>query len=78
MLGNLTIRKRIMVILASVYAVSLVVAVIGGYFVLKEETTREAVEKTELFAAVMSANQLYMAQNIRPQIKNKLPDYYFP
>ncbi|HEX9779097.1 MAG TPA: DUF3365 domain-containing protein [Geopsychrobacteraceae bacterium] len=78
MLGNLTIRKRIMAILAAVYALSLAVAVIGGYVVLKQETTREAVEKTELFAAVMSANQLYMAQNIRPEIKNRLPDLYFP
>ncbi|MDT8419021.1 MAG: DUF3365 domain-containing protein [Desulfuromonadales bacterium] len=78
MLGNLTIRKRIMVILAAVYAISLVVAVTGGYFVLKQETTREAIEKTELFAAVMSANQLYMAQNIRPEILDRLPDLYFP
>jgi len=78
MLDNLTIRKKIMFILATVYTVSLVVAVIGGFFVLKQETIREAVEKTELFAAVMSANQLYMAQNIRPEIKNRLPDLYFP
>lgn len=78
MLGKLTIRKRIMVILASVYLMSLVVAVTGGYFALKQETTREAIEKTELFAAVMSANQLYMAQNIRPEINDKLPGYYFP
>lgn len=78
MLGNLTIRKRIMVILAAVYLVSLLVAVAGGYFVLKQETTREAIEKTELFAAVMSANQLYVAQNIRPEIKDRLPDLYFP
>lgn len=78
MLGNLTIRKRIMVILATVYVTSLFVAIIGGYFVLRQETTREAVEKTELFAAVMSANQLYMAQNIRPEIKDRLPDLYFP
>ncbi|PLX95184.1 MAG: histidine kinase [Desulfuromonas sp.] len=74
----MTIRKRIMVILAAVYAISLVVAVTGGYFVLKQETTREAIEKTELFAAVMSANQLYMAQNIRPEILDRLPDLYFP
>lgn len=78
MLGNMTIRKRIMVILAAVYFLSLIVAVVGGYIVLKQETTREAVEKTELFAAVMSANQLYMAQNIRPEIKDRLPDLYFP
>ncbi|PLX89091.1 MAG: histidine kinase [Desulfuromonas sp.] len=74
----MTIRKRIMVILTSVYMISLVVAIVGGYFVLKQEATREAIEKTELFAAVMSANQLYMAQNIRPEIKNRLPDLYFP
>lgn len=78
MLGKLTIRKRIMVILASVYLISLVVAVTGGYFVLKQEATREAIEKTELFAAIMSANQRYMAQNIRPDINEKLPGYYFP
>lgn len=78
MLDNLTIRRKIMVILAVVYCVSLVIAITGSYFVLKQETTREAVEKTELFAAVMSANQLYMAQNIRPEIKDKLPDLYFP
>jgi len=78
MLNNLTIRKRILVILASVYFISLVVAIIGSYFALRQETIREAVEKTELFSAVMSANQLYMAQNIRPVIKDRLPDLYFP
>jgi len=78
MLSNLTIRKRIVVILASVYLISLVIAILGGYFVLKQETTREALEKTELFTAVMSANQLYMAHNVRPVIQDKLPDFYFP
>lgn len=78
MLRNMSIRKRLMVILTLVYIFSMVGAIAGGYFVFDRDSLREAKEKTELFTSVMSANQKFMAQNVRPEIMDLLPDTYFP
>ncbi len=78
MLRNMSIRKRLMVILSLVYIISMVGAIAGGYYVFARDSLREAKEKTELFATVMSANQKFMAQNVRPDIRDLLEDEYFP
>ncbi len=78
MLRNMSIRKRLMVILTMVYIVTMIGAVTAGYYVLSRDSLREAREKTQLFATVMSANQKYMARYIRPEIMDLLPDTYFP
>lgn len=78
MLRNMTIRKRILTILTIVYLISMVLAVGGGYYVLRQDTIREAEEKTQLFSATMSAAQQYLASQIRPKVLEKLPDIYFP
>jgi HAMP domain-containing protein len=78
MLRNMSIRKRLMVILSLVYIISMVGAIAGGYFVLDRDSLREAKEKTELFTTVMSANQKFMSRNVRPEIMDLLPDTYFP
>jgi len=78
MLRNMSIRKRLMVILTLVYIISMVGAIAGGYFILDRDSLREAKEKTELFTTVMSANQQFMSQNVRPDIMDLLPDEYLP
>ncbi len=78
MLKNLSIRRRIMVILAMVYVVSLSLAVTVGYYVLRQDTIRESEEKTAIFAAAMSSAGRYLVENIRPRLNELLPDAYFP
>ncbi|MBE0596040.1 MAG: DUF3365 domain-containing protein [Desulfuromonadales bacterium] len=78
MLGQLSIRKRIMVILAAVYVVSLTVAISAGWYILRQDTIRESLEKTDIFAAAMSASQEYLAAEIRPRVLARLPNSYFP
>lgn len=78
MLKNMSIRKRLLVILVVVYAFSIVGAVSGGYYILNRDALREAQEKTELYGTVMSANQRFMASDVRPKIMDLLPDTYFP
>jgi methyl-accepting chemotaxis protein len=74
----MSIRKRLFVILALVYIVSMVGAIAGGYYILERESLREAKEKVELFTSVMSANQEFMATSVRPDLMDLLPDTYFP
>lgn len=79
MLKNLSIRKRIVVMLAVVYVVSIAVAVVGGGYVLLKDVEREAQEKTDLFAAVMSSSARYLHNVIRPKAEELVPeDAYFP
>ena len=78
MLRNMSIRKRLMVILTLVYILSMVGAIAGGYYVLDRDSLREAKEKTELFTTVMSANQKFMSRNVRPDILDLLEDEYLP
>ena len=61
MFKNMSIRKRVFVILALVYLLSMVIVVGGGYVLLTEDTRREAADKTQLFLRTMNANQKYMA-----------------
>ncbi|MDY0212430.1 MAG: DUF3365 domain-containing protein [Desulfuromonadaceae bacterium] len=79
MLKNLSIRKRIIVMLALVYVVSIAVAVTGGGYVLLKDVEREAQEKTDLFSAVMSSSAKYLHNVIRPKAEKLVPaDAYFP
>jgi HAMP domain-containing protein len=82
MFKNMSIRKRVFVILALVYLLSMVIVVGGGYVLLTEDTRREAAEKTELFLRTMTANQKYMGKFVRPQLKEILSeaggDIHFP
>lgn len=78
MLRNMSIRKRLMVILVMVYIVSIVTAIGGGYYVLNQDALREAKEKTNLFSTLMNANMQYVASNVRPGVLDLLPDTYFP
>ncbi len=79
MLKNLSIRKRIVVMLAVVYIVSIAVAVTGGGYALLKDVEREAQEKTDLFAAVMSSSARYLHNVIRPKADALVPkDAYFP
>ncbi|MCD6526375.1 MAG: DUF3365 domain-containing protein [Desulfuromonas sp.] len=79
MLKNMSIRKRIVVMLAVVYIVSLVIAVVGGGYVLRRDAIREAQEKTDLFATVMSSSARYLHNEIRPKAEELVPeDAYFP
>ena len=78
MFRNLTIRKRIMLILALVYVISLSLAVTGGYYVLRQDTIREAEQKTAIFAAAMSSAGKYLTGEIRPKVEKLLPNTYFP
>lgn len=78
MFRNLTIRKRIMAILAIVYVISLSLAVGGGYYVLRQDTIRESLEKTEIFSAAMSSSAAYLGSAIRPKVLEYLPETYFP
>lgn len=74
MLKNMSIRKRVFVILAIVYLFSMVFVVGGGYYLLTEDTRREAADKTQLFLRTMNANQKYMAKFVRPQLKEILKE----
>ena len=78
MLRNMSIRKRLMVILTLVYIVSIVSAIGGGYYMLNQDAMREAKEKTNLFSTLMNANMKYLSTNIRPGVLDLLPDEYFP
>ncbi|EAT14335.1 DUF3365 domain-containing protein [Desulfuromonas acetoxidans] len=79
MLKNMSIRKRVVVMLAIVYLVSLVLAIAGGAYVLRKDAIREAQEKTDLFAAVMSSSARYLHNVIRPKAEELVPeDAYFP
>jgi HAMP domain-containing protein len=60
------------------YVASLIGVIGVGYFLLEQDTTREAAEKTELFISAMTANQEYMAKYVRPQLKEMTDDAYFP
>lgn len=79
MLKKISIRKRIVIMLAVVYVVSIAVAVAGGGYVLLKDMEREAQEKTDLFAAVMSSSARYLHNVIRPKADKLVPaDAYFP
>ncbi|MDD2557043.1 MAG: DUF3365 domain-containing protein [Desulfuromonadaceae bacterium] len=79
MLKKLSIRKRIVVVLAVIYVASIAVAVAGGGYVLLKDMEREAQEKTDLFAAVMSSSAKYLHNVIRPKAEKLVPaDAYFP
>ncbi|PLX91710.1 MAG: histidine kinase [Desulfuromonas sp.] len=79
MLKNMSIRKRVVVMLAIVYLVSLVLTIAGGAYVLRKDAIREAEEKTDLFAAVMSSSARYLHNVIRPKAEELVPeDAYFP
>ncbi|NCO50474.1 MAG: DUF3365 domain-containing protein [Deltaproteobacteria bacterium] len=74
----MSIRKRLLVILALVYVLSMIGTIGGGYYLLNQDALREAKEKIQLFATVMSANQEFMSYNVRPDLMDLLPDTYFP
>ncbi len=76
MFKNLTIRKRIMAILIIVYVVSLVVAVIGGWIVLKQDTIRESEEKATILLASMKAARTYLKKVLRPRLQEILPGQF--
>ncbi|WP_303720645.1 DUF3365 domain-containing protein [Malonomonas rubra] len=78
MFKNMNIRKRVFVILAIVYIFSMIGVVGAGYYLLTEDTRREAAEKTELFLRSMNANQKYMSQYVRPELNELIGDEYFP
>lgn len=78
MFKNMSIRKRVFVILAIVYFFSMIGVIGSGYYLLSEDTRREAAEKTELFLRAMNANQKYMAKYVRPELNELLGDEYFP
>lgn len=78
MLKNMSIRKRILVIMAIGYITSLVGVIGIGYLLLEKDTRREAAEKTELFISTMTANQAYMAKFVRPRLQEMADEFYFP
>lgn len=78
MLRNMSIRKRLFVILTLVYIVSIIGAIGGGYYILNKDALREAKDKVNLFATLMNSNMRYVAQNVRPEVLDLLPDTYFP
>lgn len=78
MFKNMRIRKRIFVILALVYIVSLAGVVGSGYYLLNEDTKREAAEKTTMFLRTMNANQVYMKKFVRDKLADLTDDAYFP
>jgi methyl-accepting chemotaxis protein len=78
MLKNMSIRKRILLIMAVGYVFSLAGVIGVGYLLLEQDTKREAAEKTELFVSVMTANQEYMAKFVRPDLLELIEDEYFP
>ena len=78
MFKKMSIRKRVFSILAIVYVFSMVIVVGAGYFLLTEDTHREAAEKAELFLRTMNANQKYMAKYVRPELIDLIGDEHFP
>lgn len=78
MFKNMSIRKRVFTILAIVYIFSMIAVVGTGYYLLTEDTRREAAEKTQLFLSSMNANQKYMAKFVRPDLEDMIGDEYFP
>ena len=74
MFKNMRIRKRIFVILALVYIVSLAGVVGSGYYLLNEDTKREAAEKTTMFLRTMNANQVYMKKFVRDKLADLTDD----
>lgn len=79
MFNNMSIRKRIVVMSAIVYVLSLAIFVAGGSYFLKSDVVREAQQKTDLFAAVMSNSARYLHNVIRPKADELVPeDAYFP
>lgn len=79
MFKNMSIRKRIVVMLAIVYVISLALVVAGGSYFLKRDVVREAQQKTDLFASVMSNSARYLHNVIRPKAEELVPeDAYFP
>ena len=79
MLRNMSIRKRIVFMLAIVYVLSLVLAVAGGGYFLQRDVIREAQQKTQLFATVMSNSARYLHNVIRPKAEELVDeDAYFP
>lgn len=79
MLKNMSIRKRVVVMLAIVYVFALALVVAGGSYFLKQDVVREAQQKTELFAAVMSNSARYLHNVIRPKAEDLVAqDAYFP
>lgn len=73
MFKNLTIRKRIMVILIIVYIISLAAAVSVGYVVLRKDTIRESEEKATILLASMKASRTYLKKILRPKLQEILP-----
>ncbi|OQY18557.1 MAG: histidine kinase [Desulfobacteraceae bacterium 4572_35.1] len=79
MFRNMSIRKRIVFMLATVYIVSLALVVAGGGYFLERDVVREAQQKTDLFATVMSNSARYLHNVIRPKAEELLTeDAYFP
>ncbi len=79
MFRNMSIRKRIVFMLAIVYVLSLALVVAGGGYFLERDVIREAKQKTDLFATVMSNSARYLHNVIRPKSEELLPDdAYFP
>lgn len=79
MLKNMSIRKRIVFMLAIVYVLSLALAIAGGGYFLQRDVVREAQEKTDLFATVMSNSARYLHNVIRPKAEELVnEDAYFP
>lgn len=78
MFKNMSIRKRILTILAIVYVFSMIGVLGTGYFMLEQDTKREASEKTELFLSSMTANQTYMTKFVRKKLKKLTDNAYFP
>jgi len=65
--------------LAIVYLVSLALVVAGGGYFLERDVVREAQQKTDLFATVMSNSARYLHNVIRPRAEELLPEEaYFP
>ena len=76
MFKNMSIRKRIVVILAIVYVVSFAVAVGVGYWVLRQDTIRESEEKATILLASMKASRGYLKEVLRPRLQQLLPGQF--
>ena len=75
-LKKLSIRKRIIVVLVSGYVVTLIIATIAGYFVLKADTIRESKEKATILLVSMKATRTYLKEILRPKLQKILPDKF--
>lgn len=74
----MSIRKRILLIMAAGYLLSLAGVIGFGYVLLEQDIQREAAEKNQLFVSVMKANQEYMTKYVRPELKELTDDTFFP